>query len=115
MKRLLAVVMVMFAVTLAIAPSAIFADTRGPVQRVVSGHVLNDADQPVKDAVVYLKDTRTLAVKSYLSGADGAYRFGQLSTTTDYEIWAESGPKKSKTRSISSFDTKMQFNIDLKL
>jgi hypothetical protein len=115
MKRLVAVLMLMFAVTLSVGPRASFADTRGPVQRVVSGHVLDDGDKPVKDAVVYLKDTRTLAVKSYLSGADGAYRFGQLSTTTDYEIWAESGPKKSKTRTISSFDTKSQFTIDLKL
>jgi hypothetical protein len=109
MKRLIVAVMLVFAVAVAVA------DTRGPVQRVVSGHVLNDGDKPVKDAVVYLKDTRTLAVKSYLSGADGAYRFGQLSGTTDYELWAEAGGKKSKTKSISSFDTKSQFTIDLKL
>jgi len=109
MKRLVLVVMLVFAVSLAVA------DTRGPVQRVVSGHVLDDKEQPVNNAVVYLKDTRTLAVKSYLSGADGAYRFGQLSGTTDYEIWAELGGKKSKTRGISSYDTKTQFTIDLKL
>jgi hypothetical protein len=68
----------------------------------------------VANAVVYLKDTRTLAVKSYLAAADGTYRFGQLSGTTDYEVWAESGGKKSKTKSISSFDTKNEFHIDLK-
>ncbi len=95
--------------------TAMAADQRGPVQRVVSGRVLDDADAPVKGAVVYLKDKRTLTVKSYYSMADGTYRFGQLSTNTDYELWAESGGKKSKTRSISSFDTKAQFTIDLKL
>ncbi len=95
--------------------TAMAADQRGPVQRVVSGRVLDDADAPVKGAVVYLKDKHTLTVKSYYSMADGTYRFGQLSTNTDYEIWAESGGKKSKVRSISSFDTKAQFNIDLKL
>jgi len=96
------------------APLAAVAELK---QRVAGGHVLNDADKPVKDAVVYLKDTRTLSVKSYITGADGSYRFGQLSSTTDYEIWAESGDKskKSKTKTISSFDTKTNFNIDLKL
>jgi len=109
MKRLLVVFMLVFAVSLAVA------DTRGPVQRVVTGRVVDDGDKPVKDAVVYLKDSKTLSVKSYIAGADGTYRFGQLSSTADYEIWAEAGGKKSKTRGISSFDTKTQFVIDLKL
>jgi hypothetical protein len=113
MKRLIAAVMLMFAVGSVVAPAV--ADTRGPVQRVVSGRVLGDNNAPVANAVVYLKDTRTLAVKSYLAAADGTYRFGQLSGTTDYEVWAESGGKKSKTKTISSFDTKNEFHIDLKL
>jgi hypothetical protein len=113
MKRLVAAVMLMFTVGLTVAPAV--ADTRGPVQRVVSGHVLDEHDTPVGNAVVYLKDTRTLAVKSYLAAADGTYRFGQLSGTTDYELWAEAGGKKSKVKSISSFDTKNEFHIDLKL
>jgi len=116
MKRLLVVVLLVFAVSASVAPPAVFADTpRGPVQRVVSGRVLDDGDKPVPNAVVYLKDTKTLSVKSYIAGADGTYRFGQLSGTTDYEIWAEAAGKKSKTRGISSFDSKTQFTIDLKL
>jgi hypothetical protein len=114
MKRLIVAVMLMFAVGSVVTPAV--ADTpRGPVQRVVSGHVLDEHDTPVGNAVVYLKDTRTLAVKSYLAAADGTYRFGQLSGTTDYELWAEAGGKKSKVKSISSFDTKNEFHIDLKL
>jgi len=110
MKRLIVAVMLVFAVTFAVADTP-----RGPVQRVVSGRVLGDNDAPVANAVVYLKDTRTLTVKSYLAAADGTYRFGQLSSTTDYEVWAEAGGKKSKTKSISSFDTKNEFHIDLKI
>ncbi len=113
MKRLVVAVMLMFAVGVSVAAHA--ADARGPVQRVVSGRVVGDGDRPVGSAVVYLKDTRTLAVKSYLAAADGTYRFGQLSGTTDYEVWAESAGKKSKVKSISSYDTKSEFHIDLKL
>jgi len=117
MKRLfIATILALCIATLAVSPRvAMAADQRGPVQRVVTGRVLDDAGAPVKGAVVYLKDKRTLAVKSYYSMPDGTYRFGQLSANTDYEIWAESAGKKSKVRNISSFDTKAQFTIDLKL
>jgi hypothetical protein len=92
-----------------------FAQQRAPEQRVVQGKVVDGANAPIKGAVVYLKDNRSLAVKSYFSDEQGAYRFGQLSQTTDYEIWAENNGKKSSVKTISSFDSKNQFYINLKI
>jgi hypothetical protein len=91
------------------------AQQRAPEQRVVQGKVVDGGNAPIKGAVVYLKDGHSLAVKSFFSGDDGSYRFGQLSQNTDYEIWAESNGKKSAVKSISSFDSKNQFNINLKI
>ena len=91
------------------------AQQRGPVQRVVQGKVVNKSDAPIKGAVVYLKDTHSLALKSAIADDGGAYRFGQLAQNVDYELWAESGGKKSSTKTISSFDSKNEFFINLKV
>ena len=83
--------------------------------RVVQGKVVDKGGAGLKGATVYLKDSHTLAVKSYIATDDGNYRFGQLAPNTDYEVWAESGGKKSGTKNISSFDTRKEFDITLKI
>lgn len=91
------------------------AQDRGPVQRVVQGKVFDKAEKPLPGAIVYLKDLTTLGVKSYIAAQNGAYRFGQLSQDTDYQVWAELNGKKSDVRTISSFDSRKQFYIDLQI
>lgn len=89
------------------------AQTRGPVQRVVMGKVEDKSGAGIKGAVVYLRDGRTSAVKSAITEDNGTYRFVQLSQGVDYELWAQSDEKKSKSKNISSFDSKNEFTINL--
>jgi hypothetical protein len=70
---------------------------------------------PQSSAVVYLQDSKTNNVKSFISTQDGSYRFGQLSTNVDYQLWAEYKGKKSDKKTISSFNSKKQLVIDLHL
>jgi hypothetical protein len=83
--------------------------------RLLFGKVLDTQDNPLPDAVVYLTNTRTRAVKTYIVNADGTYRFPALSGATDYEVYAQYKGRKSETKSLSQFDDRSQVYIDLKI
>jgi len=93
----------------------LLAQDQAQAQRVIQGKVEGSSGAGLKGATVYLKDDHTLAVKSYIAADDGSFRFGQLLQSTDYELWAEHDGKKSSVKSISSFDSRTQFNITLKI
>jgi len=65
--------------------------------------------------VVYLTNTRTHAVKTYIVSQDGLYRFPALSPNIDYEVYAQFNGKKSDTKTMSQFDTRQQVQINLKV
>jgi hypothetical protein len=83
--------------------------------RLLFGKVLDPQDNPLPDAVVYLTNTRTRSVKTYIVGQDGTYRFPALSTSIDYEVYAQYKGRKSDTRSVSQFDERSQVYLDLKV
>jgi len=83
--------------------------------RMLTGKVLDRGDNPLVDSVVYLANTRTRAVKSYIVGADGAYHFPELSPNIDYEVYAQYKGQKSDTKTVSQFDDRKQVNIILRI
>lgn len=85
------------------------------VGRLLYGKVLDPQDNPLPDAVVYLTNTRTRAVKTYIVGQDGSFRFPALSSAIDYEVYAQYKGKKSASKSVSQFDDRSQVYIDLKI
>jgi hypothetical protein len=82
--------------------------------RLLFGKVLDQHDNPVVGAIVYLTDTRTHAVKTYIVSDEGTYRFPGLSTV-DYEVYAEYNGSRSDKKSVSQFDDRPQVYIDLKI
>ena len=105
----------LLALTLLAALPSFAKDKDTTPGRLLTGRVLDRQDNPVANAVVYVTDTRTRAVKTYIVGADGNYRFPALAANVDYEIYAKAGSNTSDTKKMSQFDDRKQVKIDLRI
>lgn len=90
-------------------------DKSGDAGRLLTGRVVDKGDAALPDSVVYLANTRTRAVKTFIVGKDGMYRFPALSPNVDYEVYAQYKDYKSDTKTVSQFDTRPTVNINLKI
>lgn len=98
------------------APAQLFGrDSKQDKTRLLTGKVLDGGDNPLPNAVVYLSNTHTRSVKTYIVGPDGAYRFPALQPSTDYEVYAQYNNRKSGTKTVSQFDDRSQVYISLKV
>jgi hypothetical protein len=99
------------------AATAALAQKKGrePELRTVHGTVVDKQDSAIDSAVVYLKNLHTQDIKTYISDNQGEYRFSGLDLNIDYEIHAEHQGMTSATRSISSFDTRKDVSMTLKV
>ena len=98
------------------APAQLFGrDSKEDKTRPLTGKVLDASDNPLPNAVVYLTNTHTRAVKTYIVGEDGAYRFPALQPSIDYEVYAQYNNRKSGTKTVSQFDDRSQVYISLKI
>jgi hypothetical protein len=101
---------------------ALFAST-GPAQdkkreaqlRTVRGVVEDKSDSPISGSVVFLKNVRTNSVRSSYTDDSGSYRFSGLDPNADYELHAEKEGAKSSTRTVSSFDSRKDIVLNLKI
>jgi len=94
----------------------ISAQKKGELElRTVRGTVLDKDENPVPSAVVYLKNSKSQAVKTYITDDAGNYRFSGLDPNVDYEIHAEHVDLTSPTRTVSSFDSRRDIDMPLKL
>src|SRR5205085_12321512 len=84
---------------------------KGDSGRLLTGRVTDKQEAPLGGAVVYLSNTRTRAVKTFIAGQDGVYRFLGLCPSIDYEVYAEFEGHKRDTKTMSQFDTLPTVNI----
>ena len=105
---IIAVVAMMF-------PTVMHAQEKEAQVRTVHGTVVDKDGNNVATGVVYLKNLKTQDIRTYISDETGQYRFSGLNPNVDYEIHAERNGDASATKKISSFDSRKDIVITLKL
>ena len=90
-------------------------DKDDPTVRSLQGQVVDPDDKPAVGAVVQLKDTRTLQVRSFITQDNGEYRFSGLRADTDYEVKADFNGMTSDNKRLSNFDQRKIATVNIKL
>lgn len=100
----------------ALVASAAPQDKKKEAQlKTVHGSVVDGKENGQASSVVYLKNMKTQAVKTYIADEAGKYRFSGLDPNVDYELHAEKDDLVSAKRTLSSFDTRKDLDMTLKL
>ncbi|MGA3071726.1 MAG: carboxypeptidase-like regulatory domain-containing protein [Terracidiphilus sp.] len=84
-------------------------------QRAVTGRVVDANSASVAGATVFLRDLKTKSIRSNTSDPAGKFRFAQVNMAEDHELWAEKDGKKSAVKTVSSWDSRKEFDCELKL
>ena len=115
-KNVAAVLVAVMLLALAVAGMASppYSD-KAPQSKVLVGKILDGADNPLAGAVVYLTNTKTRAVKTYIAGKEGDFRFPGLAENTDYELYAQFQGRKSDSKNVSQFDSRATVTVNLKI
>jgi hypothetical protein len=107
---------VVMALGIAFSLTAAAQDKKSDAQlRTIRGTVLDKEETPTPSGVVYLLNVKTQAVKTYIADDAGNYRFSGLDPNVDYEVHAEHNDMMSPTRTVSSFDSRRDIELVLKL
>jgi hypothetical protein len=83
--------------------------------RAIEGTVLSADGAPVPGAIVQIKDSKTLQVRSYIAQQDGKYQFWGLSYDINYQLRAMAGGLTSKNKTVSVFNSRPKITLNLKL
>ena len=115
--RLCLIGLVLGMLLVSLSATALGQKKKGSPTRSVKGLVTTEAEDPLPGAVVQLKNTRTLQVKSFIADSRGSYYFHGLDPAVDYELKVRYEEETSRTRKVSSFDGRDEviFNFKLKV
>jgi hypothetical protein len=58
---------------------------------------------------------KSKAIRSYTTVEKGRFRFAGVNMAEDHELWAEKNGKKTAVKSVSSWDTRKIFEVELRL
>jgi len=115
MRQVLAVAAMVLLVTASVSFAQQKKKKGEDTTRSVAGVVTAADDQAIVGAVVQLKNLKSLQIRSFITQENGAYYFHELSPDVDYELKADYQGSKSPTKTLSSFDSRKNATINLKM
>jgi hypothetical protein len=113
MRAMILVKTIGFAVKLAVITMLSSVATTGLQSRTVHGKVTDANGNGLRGAVVQIKNTQSLWIRSFICHKDGSYHFVGLSLDIDYEVRASHRGRWSSTETVSRFDSKDVVEINL--
>jgi len=83
--------------------------------RSVHGRVTDQTGEPLRGAVVQIKNMHNRQVRSYITQVSGEYQFHGLHRDVDYELKAEYDRQTSKIRVLRWHDSRINVRMDLRI
>ncbi len=82
--------------------------------RLINGIVKDQADNPIRGAIVQLKDLRTSKVIDFATKEDGKFAFRDLSMDINYEVTAKNGTV-TEMKKVTPYDTRREIVLTFRL
>jgi hypothetical protein len=83
--------------------------------RIIQGVVKDAADNPVRGAIVQMKNTKNTKVLDFITKDDGKYAFKELSLDVEYDLFAKQGDLTSPVKKASPYDSRHEITLNFKL
>ena len=83
--------------------------------RTIDGTVKDASDNPLPDALVQLKNTKTSNIVNFATKDDGKYVFRDLPMDINYELLAKHGDISTVAKKVSVYDTRKHVIVNFQL
>jgi predicted phage tail protein len=81
-------------------------EEKEPNGRTIDGTVKDASDNPITEAIVQLKNTKTSTVIEYVTKDDGRFVFSDLPMDVNFELLAKHGDITTPVKKVSIYDTR---------
>jgi hypothetical protein len=83
--------------------------------RTIDGVVKDASDNPISEAIVQLKDTKTSNIVDFATRDDGKFVFRDLPMDINYELLAKHGDLTTPVKKVSIYDTRKHIIVNFQL
>jgi carboxypeptidase family protein len=83
--------------------------------RIIDGTVKDASDNPMADAIVQLKNTKTSDIVNFSTKEDGKFVFRDLPMDINFELLAKRGDLATPVKKVSVYDTRKHVILNFQL